>query len=96
MPDGRLLLQVKDAPFDRPVLSRFTSDGTLKMLAYLVVLLDPEPARFIGIEEPETLETVLHLLLPKMIGDLSYAIHPYQCKQDLLAKLPNRLRGYRQ
>jgi predicted ATPase len=63
MPDGRLLLQIKDAPFDQPVLSRFASDGTLKMLAYLVLLHDPEPPRFIGIEEPENF---LHprLLLP--------------------------------
>ncbi len=53
MPDGRLLLQIKDAPFDRPVLSRFASDGTLKMLAYLIVLYDPRPPQFIGIEEPE-------------------------------------------
>jgi predicted ATPase len=53
MPDGRLLLQIKDAPFDKPVLSRFASDGTLKMLAYLTVLHDPVPPRFIGIEEPE-------------------------------------------
>ncbi len=53
MPDGRLLLQVKDAPFDRPVLSRFVSDGTLKMLSYLVILYDPNAPQFIGIEEPE-------------------------------------------
>lgn len=53
MPDGRLLLQIKDAPFERPVLSRFASDGTLKMLAYLTVLYDPTPPRFIGMEEPE-------------------------------------------
>lgn len=53
MPDGRLLLQIKDAPFEQPILSRFASDGTLKMLAYLTVLYDPEPPRFIGIEEPE-------------------------------------------
>jgi len=53
MPDGRLLLQIKDAPFDRPILARFASDGTLKMLAYLVVLYDPEPPPFVGIEEPE-------------------------------------------
>src|SRR5208337_3491100 len=33
MADGRLLLQVKDAPFDSPTLARFSSDGTLKMLA---------------------------------------------------------------
>jgi len=43
MPDGRLLLQIKDAPFERPVLSRFASDGTLKLLAYLTMLHDPEP-----------------------------------------------------
>jgi predicted ATPase len=53
MPDGRLLLTIKDAPFDNPILARFASDGTLKMLAYLVLLYDPEPPPFIGIEEPE-------------------------------------------
>jgi len=53
MPDGRLLLSIKDAPFDNPILARFASDGTLKMLAYLVLLYDPQPPPFIGIEEPE-------------------------------------------
>lgn len=53
MPDGRLLLQIKDAPFDRPVLSKYVSDGTLKMLAYLTILHDPTPPQLIGIEEPE-------------------------------------------
>ena len=53
MPDGRLLLQIKDAPFSKPVMARFASDGTLKMLSYLVLLNDPSPPPFIGIEEPE-------------------------------------------
>ncbi len=53
MPDGRLLLKIKDAPFSQPVMARFTSDGTLKMLAYLILLNDPDPPPFIGIEEPE-------------------------------------------
>ena len=53
MPDGRLLLSIKDTPFDSPILARFASDGTLKMLAYLVLLYDPYPPPFIGIEEPE-------------------------------------------
>lgn len=67
MPDGRLLLQIKDAPFQKPVLSRFASDGTLKMLAYLVVLLHPNPPQFIGIEEPEN---YLHpRLLPELAED---------------------------
>ncbi len=53
MPDGRLLLKIKDRPFQEPILSRFASDGTLKMLAYLILLYDPTPPPFIGIEEPE-------------------------------------------
>jgi len=51
--DGRLVLQVKDAPFDKPIMAKYASDGTLKMLAYLTVLYDPTPPLFIGIEEPE-------------------------------------------
>ncbi len=53
MPDGRLLLQIKDAPFSEPVMARFASDGTLKMLAYLALLHGPVPPPFTGIEEPE-------------------------------------------
>ena len=64
MPDGRLLLQIKDAPFMRPVLARFASDGTLKMLAYLVLLYDPKPPPFIGIEEPE------NFLHPRLLYEL--------------------------
>ena len=53
MPDGRLLLQIKDGPFSEPVMARFASDGTLKTLAYLILLNDPDPPPFIGVEEPE-------------------------------------------
>lgn len=53
MRDGRVLLQVKDVPFSSPVLARFASDGTLKMLAYLVLLYAPSPPDFIGIKQPE-------------------------------------------
>jgi predicted ATPase len=53
MPDGRLLLKIKDAPFERPILAKFASDGTLKMLAYLTLLYDPNPPALIGLEEPE-------------------------------------------
>lgn len=65
MPDGRLLLQIKDAPFAQPVLARFASDGTLKMLAYLVLLFDPNPPSFIGIEEPE------NFLHPRLLPELA-------------------------
>ena len=72
MPDGRLLLQIKDAPFSHPVLARFASDGTLKMLAYLVMLNDPSPPHFIGIEEPENF---LHpRLLPGLAEECRAAI----------------------
>ena len=65
VPDGGLLLQIKDAPFSNPVLARFASDGTLKMLAYLVLLHDPEPPPFIGIEEPE------NFLHPRLLPELA-------------------------
>lgn len=65
MADGRLLLQIKDAPFERPVLAKFASDGTLKMLAYLTVLYDPEPSPLIGIEEPE------NHLHPRLLPELA-------------------------
>ena len=51
--DGRLMLRIKDAPFTQPILARYASDGTLKMLAYLTVLYDPDPPQLVGIEEPE-------------------------------------------
>ncbi|MCL2830445.1 MAG: AAA family ATPase [Betaproteobacteria bacterium] len=63
--DSRLLLLVKDAPFSTPVLSRFVSDGTLKMLAYLTVLYDPNPPQLIGIEEPE------NYLHPRLLPELA-------------------------
>lgn len=63
--DSRLLLLVKDAPFSKPVLSRFASDGTLKLLAYLTVLYDPDPPRLVGIEEPE------NYLHPRLLTELA-------------------------
>jgi predicted ATPase len=65
MADGRLLLQIKDAPFARPVLARFASDGTLKLLAYLTLLYDPDPPQLIGIEEPE------NHLHPRLLPELA-------------------------
>jgi predicted ATPase len=65
LPDGRLMLQMKDRPFSAPVLSRFASDGTLKLLAYLTVLYDDELPAIIGIEEPE------NQLHPKLLTALA-------------------------
>jgi predicted ATPase len=65
MQNGQLLLQVKDAPFDQPILAKYVSDGTLKMLAYLTVLYDPDPPQLIGIEEPE------NYLHPRLLPELA-------------------------
>ncbi len=65
MQDGSLLLQIKDAPFERPVLARFASDGTLMMLSYLTLLYDPMPPELIGIEEPE------NHLHPRLLPELA-------------------------
>lgn len=64
-PDGRLLLQVKDSPFERPIPARFASGGTLKMLAYLASLRDPQGPPFIGVEEPE------NSVHPKLLYELA-------------------------
>ena len=45
------------------------------------------------VEEPST-EAALRILLPKIIGELSFEIHPHQGKTDLLGSLHARLLGY--
>lgn len=46
------------------------------------------------VEEP-SMEAFLRALLPRLLGNAaSYNVYPYQCKDDLLGKLPARLRGY--
>ncbi len=76
--DGRLLLQIKDAPFERPILSKYASDGTLKMLAYLVVLYDPDPAQLISIEEPE------NHLHPKLLIELAEECRAVSKKSQII------------
>lgn len=78
MPDGRLLLQIKDAPFSQPVLAKFASDGTLKMLAYLLLLYDPNPPPFIGIEEPE------NFLHPRLLPELAEECRTATAQTQLL------------
>jgi predicted ATPase len=51
--DGRLLLRFDESGYSDPFYQQSMSDGTLKMLAYAVLLNDPAPRPFIGIEEPE-------------------------------------------
>ena len=62
--DKRLLLKFNEAGYQDPFYQQSMSDGTLKMLAYAVLLADPAPRPFIGIEEPENglyIELIEHL-----------------------------------
>lgn len=51
--DNRVLLRFNETGFQDPFFARQMSDGTLKLFAYLLLLEDPDPPPFIGIEEPE-------------------------------------------
>jgi predicted ATPase len=51
--DRRLLLAFTVQGYEEPFYQQDMSDGTLKMLAYLLLMEDPDPAPLIGIEEPE-------------------------------------------
>ena len=67
MRDGSRLLKIKDAPFEQPILAKFASDGTLKLLSYLTLFHDRQPPQLIGIEEPEN---YLHpRLLTGLVGE---------------------------
>ncbi len=51
--EGKVLLKFQDGAFTEPFLARFVSDGTIKMLSYLVLLYDPKPHPLLCVEEPE-------------------------------------------
>jgi uncharacterized protein DUF4276 len=44
--------------------------------------------------EELSMEAALRQIMPKIIGDLSFEVYPYQCKDELLDKLHARLTGY--
>ena len=72
MMSGRRRLQIKDAPFEQPILAKFASDGMLKLLSYLTLFHDPQPPQLIGIEEPEN---YLHpRLLTGLVGEFLEAL----------------------
>ena len=69
--EGRVLLKFQDGAFEEPFLARYVSDGTIKMLAYLVLLLDPKPHPLLCIEEPE------NQLYPALLSDLAEEFRTY-------------------
>lgn len=69
--EGRVLLKFQDGAFEDPFLARYVSDGTIKMLAYLVLLLDPKPHPLLCVEEPE------NQLYPSLLSDLAEEFRSY-------------------
>lgn len=70
-PDGYLMLKFRDGSFKTPFLDRYVSDGTIKMLAYLVLLHDPKPHPLLCIEEPE------NQLYPSLMEELAEEFREY-------------------
>ncbi len=69
--EGRVLLKFQDGSFEDPFLARYVSDGTIKMLAYLVLLYDPAPHPLLCVEEPE------NQLYPSLLWDLAEEFRTY-------------------
>jgi len=69
--DGMILLRFRDENFVNPFLSKFVSDGTIKMFAYLILLYDPTPHPLLCIEEPE------NYLHPDLLLQLCEEIREY-------------------
>ena len=69
--EGRILLKFQDGAFEDPFLARYVSDGTIKMLAYLTLLYDPEPHPLLCVEEPE------NQLYPTLLWDLAEEFRSY-------------------
>lgn len=44
--------------------------------------------------EERSMAVALEAILPKLLGPISFAVRDFQGKPDLVAKLPQRLRGY--
>ena len=72
--EGRVLLKFKDGAFEDPFLARYVSDGTIKMLTYLVLLNDPEPHPLLCVEEPE------NQLYPSLLEELAEEFRSYANK----------------
>lgn len=69
--EGRVLLKFQDGSFEDPFLARYVSDGTIKMLAYLTLLYDPQPHPLLCVEEPE------NQLYPKLLWELAEEFRAY-------------------
>lgn len=64
---NNLYLLFQDKGFGRPFTQQRMSDGTLKMLCYMLLLRDPDPPPFVCIEEPEN--GLYHKLLETLASE---------------------------
>jgi len=69
--EGKVLLRFEDEAFQDPFLSKYVSDGTMKMFAYLVLLYDPSPHPLLCVEEPE------NQLYPTLLYELAEEFRDY-------------------
>lgn len=69
--DGRIVLRFQDGNFKDPFVSRFVSDGTIKMFTYLILLHDPEKHALLCVEEPE------NQLYPNLLAELAEEFRLY-------------------
>jgi len=69
--EGRVLLKFQDGSFEDPFLARYVSDGTIKILAYLTLLHDPNPHPLLCVEEPE------NQLYPQLLWELAEEFRAY-------------------
>lgn len=69
--DGRVLLKFVHADFEEPIIARHISDGTMRMLGYLVLLHHPHPHPLLGVEEPE------NQLYPQLLEELAEEFRAY-------------------
>ncbi len=74
--EGRVLLKFQDGAFEDPILARFVSDGTIKMLAYLILLYDPKPHPLLCVEEPE------NQLYPTLLWELAEEFRTYAMRGE--------------
>jgi predicted ATPase len=72
--EGRVLLKFQDGAFADPFIARYVSDGTIKMLAYLVLLHDPKPHPLLCVEEPE------NQLYPSLLSELAEEFREYSVR----------------
>jgi predicted ATPase len=69
-----VLLKFRDGAFEDPFLARYVSDGTIKMLAYLTLLYDPQPHSLLCVEEPE------NQLYPALLCELAEEFRNYSIR----------------